>query len=308
MDKRFDIIIIGAGPAGMTAGIYAARAGLKVGMVESSAPGGKLIKTYEIGNWPGIKEISGVDLATQMFSHVSSLEVEYLYGDVTRIEDGDVKQVICADGTVFLADVVIVATGTVEKMLGLPKEEQLVGKGVSFCAVCDGNLFKNKVVTVIGGGNSALEESLYLTQFVKQLNIVIRRDVFRGDETVAEEVVNHPKINVIKKHIPVEIIDDNGILSQVVLEHVETKERMVLDTDGLFPYIGANPATKFIEHLDVLDQDGYVLVDESCQTKVPGIYAAGDVCQKNLRQIVTATSDGAIAAQSAFYYLKQKKS
>ena len=160
MDLQYDVIIIGAGPAGMTAAVYASRAGLKTAMLEKAAPGGKMIKTFEIQNWPGIKEINGADLAYQMFEHSTHFGAEYLYGDVEKIIDGPIKQVVCADGQIYTAPAVIIATGTRERLLGIPNEKELTGKGVSYCAVCDGSFFRDQPVTVIGGGNSALEESL----------------------------------------------------------------------------------------------------------------------------------------------------
>lgn len=306
MDTRFDLIIIGAGPAGMTASIYAARAGLKVAMLEYSAPGGKLIKTNEIANWPGEKMISGVDLAMQFFDHTSETGAEYLYGNVVNIEDGDYKRIVCEDGSVYKAKAVIIATGTVEKTLGLELEDKLTGFGVSYCAVCDGAFFKGKDVMVVGAGNSAIEESLYLAQFVNKVTIVMRRDVFRADQNVVDLVKANEKIEIIQHYVPVELKEENNKLSGVVIKSVNTNEEKLIEVSGIFPYIGANPATSFAGSLDILDSEGYIVVDKDQMTSVPGVFGAGDVCQKNLRQIVTATSDGAVAAQAAFYYIKQK--
>ncbi len=304
MDVQYDVIIIGGGPAGMTAAIYASRAGLKVAMLEKEAPGGKLIKTFEIQNYPSIKEMNGADLAYQMFEHSTHFGAEYLYGDVNRIEDGEVKKVISSDGNTYTAHTIIIATGTKERLLNIPNEKELTGKGVSYCAVCDGSFFKNQVVTVIGGGNSALEESLYLTQFASQVNIVIRRDVFRAEPIIQAKIENEPKINIIKKHLPVEILAKEGKVDAIVLEDVETKEITTIDTKAVFPYIGADPNTDFAKDLGITNEQGYILVDDHMETKVKGIYAAGDCIDKVLRQVVTACGDGAIAAQSAFHYIK----
>ncbi|MFV0479842.1 MAG: thioredoxin-disulfide reductase [Anaerorhabdus sp.] len=304
MDVQYDVIIIGGGPAGMTAAIYATRAGLKTAMMEKDAPGGKLVKTFKIENYPGIKEINGADLAYQMYDHTTSLGAEYLYGDVTKIENLDTfKKVICADGNEYTAKVIIIATGTQERLLGVPNEKELTGKGVSYCAVCDGSFFKDKVVTVIGGGNSALEESLYLTQFASKINLVIRRDVFRAEETIQEHVENHPKINIIRQHVPVEILEEGGFVSAIVLENVETKEKQTIETKGIFPYIGAYPITSSAEGLGITNTQGYIVVNEAMETTVSGIFAAGDCTDKQLRQVVTACGDGAIAAQKAFHYI-----
>jgi thioredoxin reductase (NADPH) len=303
MDKRYDVIVIGAGPAGMTAAIYAKRAGLDVAMLEYNAPGGKMVKTFEIENYPSFININGADLSYKMFEQTQALGAEYLYGDVVDLIDGDIKTIITEDGSEYKASVVIIATGTKERLLNIPGEEKFTSKGVSYCAVCDGAFFKDKTVVVIGGGNSALEESLYLAQFVKKLYVVIRRDVFRADELVQEKVMENPKIEIIKKHIPIEILGDDKV-NGIILENVDTKERVTLETDGIFPYIGADPNTSFVKDLGITDENGYILVNEEMETDIKGIYGAGDCNVKTLRQIVTATSDGAIAAQNAFHYIK----
>lgn len=200
MDNRYDVIIIGAGPAGMTAAIYAKRAGLNVAMLESMAPGGKMVKTYDIQNYPSYAEINGADLSLKMFDHTQSLGITYLYGDVIKVEDGDLKKIICADGNEYFSKAVIIATGTKERLMNIPGEEKYTSKGVSYCAVCDATFFIGKDVAVVGGGNSALEEALYLAERVNKLYIIIRRDVFRADVIVQKKVLEHPKIEVIKKH------------------------------------------------------------------------------------------------------------
>lgn len=304
MDLQYDVIIIGAGPAGMTAAVYASRAGLKTAMLEKMAPGGKMVKTYEIANWPGITEINGADLAFKMFEHSTHFGAEYLYGDVVEIQDGLLKEVICADGTHYQAKTVIIATGTQERLLNIPGEKEYAGRGVSYCAVCDGSFFKDKTVTVIGGGNSALEESLYLTQFASKVNIVIRRDVFRAEPIIQKQIEENEKIFIIKKHIPKEILGTDGKVSGIVIENVDTHESSTLETSAVFPYVGADPCTDFVKTLPILDERGYVVVNENMETSVSGIYGAGDVVVKNLRQVVTAASDGAIAAQRAFHFIK----
>lgn len=304
MERRYDLIIIGAGPAGMSAAIYGSRAGLKTAMLEEGAPGGKLIKTAEIQNWPGIKQESGADLAYEMFEHSTNFGAEYLYGSVIKIEDGEWKKITCDDGTVYEAKSVIVATGTKERMLNIPGEEANVGRGVSYCAVCDGAFFKEKPVAVIGGGNSALEEAQYLTQFASKVYIVIRRDVFRADAIIQASVEANDKIEVVRSSVPVAVHDDGTRVTSLVIKNVNTGETSELAVSGIFPYIGLDPATSFLEGLDVLDEHGYILTDDNCETKVKGIYGAGDVIVKKLRQVVTAANDGAIAAQHAFHQIK----
>lgn len=305
MDLQYDVIIIGAGPAGMTAAVYASRAGLKTAMLEKAAPGGKMIKTFEIQNWPGIKEINGAELAYQMFEHSTHFGAEYLYGDVEKIIDGPIKQVVCADGQIYTAPAVIIATGTRERLLGIPNEKELTGKGVSYCAVCDGCFFRDQPVTVIGGGNSALEESLYLTQFASEVHIVIRRDVFRAEPIIQQAIEQNPKIDIIRSHVPVEILEQEGKVGGIVLKNVHNGQLRKLETKAVFPYIGADPCTEFAQDLGILDERGYIRVNNNMETARAGIYGVGDVTAKTLRQVVTAANDGAIAAQQAFHQIKQ---
>ena len=305
MDAQYDVVILGAGPAGMSAAVYASRAGLKTAMLEKRAPGGKLVKTNEISNYPGFVTSGGPELALKMFEHSTAFGAEYLYGDVTKLNDlGEIKEIELMDGSTVTAKAVIIATGRDEKLLNVPGEQRYTGQGVSYCAVCDGAFFKDEEVAVIGGGNSALEEAMYLTQFAKKVYIVIRRDVFRADEIVQQQLAENDKIEVIRKHVPVEVTGENGKVCGIVLKNVETEEKMTLNVKAVFPYIGQDPGTSFVSHLDILDTQRYILTDEHMATKVPGVYAAGDVVAKTLRQVVTATSDGAIAAQSVFHYLK----
>lgn len=305
MDIQFDVIIIGSGPGGMTAGLYASRGGLSVALLEAEAPGGKMVKTDLICNYPGMDNINGADLAIKMFDHATHYGAQYMYGNVTAIKDkGDYKEVYCEDGNVYTARVVIAATGTKEKTLGLAGEETLTGRGLSYCAVCDGAFFKDKIVTVIGGGNSALEESTYLTQFASQVNLIIRRDVFRGDDKAVQDVLKNKKINVIRKHVPKEFVLTDKKISGLVIENVDTHELTTIETQGLFPYIGANPVTAYLNDLGVLNEEGYIIVDKNCETKIKGLYGIGDALDKTLRQIVTATADGAIAAQHCVPYIQ----
>lgn len=307
MDTQYDLIIVGAGPAGLTAGVYAPRAGLKTAILEPEAPGGKLVKTYEIANWPGQKLVSGYQLALDMFEHATETGVEYLYGRVSKINKvNDLFHIECEDKAIYISKTIIVASGTVEKQLGLEGDDTLVGKGLSFCAVCDGAFYRNQSVTVIGGGNSACEESLYLTKFASIVNLVVRRDVFRADPHIQNQVLNHPKINVIWLHSPLAYVVENGIIVGIEIVNNVNKEKQIIPTKAVFPYIGSTPATSFVQHLGICDNDGYLVVDENMKTKLPGLFGAGDVCAKFLRQIVTAASDGAIAAQQVFHYINSK--
>lgn len=309
MTKKYDFLIIGAGPAGMTAAIYASRAGLKTAMIESGAPGGKLLKTNEISNWPGITSEPGSQLAMDMFQHSTSFGAVYEYGKVVEIKADSLdptseKQVLCEDGTIFQAPAVLVATGTRERLMNIPGEAQNIGRGISYCAVCDGAIFRDQEVAVIGGGNAALEEAVYLTNFASKVSILMRREVFRADQIAIDAAKANPKIEIIQNVIPTEILDDGKHVNGLKIMDVKTKEEQTLSVSGIFPYIGADPVTGFLKSLDVLDQQGYMVVNSSMETKVPLLYGAGDVCQKGLRQVVTAVNDGAIAAQDAFHKLK----
>ena len=274
-------------------------------MLDLGAPGGKLNKTSEIANWPGILSGSGMDLANAMFEHATAFGSEYIYGNVVKVVDGEThKTVICEDGETYRAKAVIVASGTKERTLNIPGEEANVGRGVSYCAVCDGAFFKNREVAVIGGGNAALEEAEYLTQFADKVYIVIRRDVFRADQIVQDRIITNSKIDIIRRHVPRRIDDDGTRVTGIVIADVNTQTETTLNVQGIFPYIGQDPATDFLADLDVLDEHGYIKVDANCETTCHGIYGAGDVIVKPLRQVVTAVNDGAIAAQHAFHQVR----
>lgn len=292
-----DVIIIGAGPAGLSACLYASRAGLEVLMLEAGAPGGKLNVSAEIENWPGQRKMAGPELAYQMYEHALAFGAKQVYGDVTNIVDhGEYKEVITTDAT-YQAKAVLIATGTKERKMGLEKEEELTGRGVSYCAVCDGPFFKDEEVAVIGGGNSALEEAVYLTKFASKVHLIVRRDVFRADKIIQDHVNSNDKIVVHFLRKPHHIIEGENKVQGLALEDSKTGAIEEIAVKAIFPFVGLDPISEFVKDLNITDEFGYIETDEMMKTSVPGIYAAGDVRKKVLRQVVTATNDGAIAGQ-----------
>lgn len=296
--EKYDVIIIGAGPAGLTAAIYASRANLTVLIIEAEVNGGKLSKTYEIENYPGIKKIGGLELANQLTEHAQNFGARLISGSVDSITDnGSDKTVKLKNGEEYEGKYVIVATGTKERTLDLPEADRFTGRGISYCAVCDGFFYRKKKVVIIGGGNSALEESLYLASLAEKVTIVIRRDVFRAEASIVEKVRNSENIEIITKHVPEALIIEDDRITGISLKDVDTGEIMNVECSGIFPYIGADPCTSFLDP-SILDQNGYIIVNSDMSTAIDGLYAAGDCTSKALRQVVTACNDGAIAANS----------
>lgn len=307
MEKIYDLIIIGGGPAGLTAALYASRSGLSTLILEQGAPGGKLMVTAEIENWPGTKKAKGFELAQEMEEHALAFGAELKWGIVSKIEDAHeaIKKVHTMDGPIQ-GRAILLATGSLERKLGIPGEQEYTGRGVSYCAVCDGAFYRDKRLHVIGGGNTAYEEGNYLTDFATTVDIFMRRDVARGDQINLDRVMNNPKMTVHVNKKPVEIIgNDEGVTGVLYADSI-TGEETLYETDGVFPFIGVDPVSQLYSDPEwgILDEQGYVLTDENMATKVPGLYAAGDVRQKSLRQVVTATGDGATAAQAIVQYLR----
>lgn len=304
-EKHYDLIIIGGGAAGLTAAIYARRAGLKTLVLESYAPGGKLIKTFELENWPGIKSVNGSQLAFDIYEQAMALGTAYLYEKVNDLKlQGKDKIVCCESGQSFAAPAVIIATGTVERMLNIPNEEEMIGHGVSLCAVCDAAFYRNKSVIVVGAGNAAFEESLYLAEFASDITILARSDRYVAEQITQDKVAANPKIRVFPWRIAQEILVEDGKVAGMRVLNKETGEEEIFKASGVFPYIGADPVTDFVKDLGITNENGYLEVAPDMSTQLDGIYGAGDVCAKVLRQVVTATNDGAIAAQSVIKYLR----
>lgn len=304
-NNTYDVIIIGAGPAGMTAAVYTSRANLKTLMLERGIPGGQMANTEEIENYPGFDHILGPDLSNKMFEHAKKFGAEYAYGDVKEIIDGEEYKTIIAGSKEYKARAIIITTGAEYKKMGIPGESELGGRGVSYCAVCDGAFFKQKNLVVVGGGDSAVEEGVYLTRFADKVTIVHRRDELRAQKILQDRAFANDKIDFIWSHTVKEINDENGKVGSVTLVSTKDGSEQEFKADGVFIYIGMLPLTKPFANLGILNDEGYVVTNEKMETAVPGIYAAGDVREKMLRQVVTATGDGSIAAQAVQHYIEE---
>ena len=301
----YDTIIIGAGPAGMTAALYAARSNLKVALLERGIPGGQMNNTADIENYPGYANISGPELAEKMFEPLENLGVEHLFGLVEKIEDrGDFKEVITEDER-FEAKTVIIASGANHRHLGVPGEEDYNSRGVSYCAVCDGAFFRDEDLLVVGGGDSAVEEAIFLTRFAKSVTIVHRRDELRAQKVLQDRAFANEKIRFVWDSVVESIHGDERKVTGVTFKNVKTGEISQAEFGGIFIYVGLDPVSEFAADLGITDEAGWILTDHQMKTSVAGIYAVGDVRQKDLRQITTAVGDGAIASQEAYKYLTE---
>jgi len=306
-EKIYDVIIIGAGPAGMTAAVYTSRANLSTLMMERGVPGGQMAKTEEIENYPGFDSILGPDLSNKMFDHAKKFGAEYAYGDIKEIVDGKEYKTVIAGKKEYKARAIIITTGAEYKKIGVPGEQELGGRGVSYCAVCDGAFFRDKELVVIGGGDSAVEEGVYLTRFASKVTIVHRRDELRAQKILQDRAFANEKISFIWNTTLKQINGTDGKVSGVTLVNTQNGEESDFKTDGVFIYIGMLPLTKPFANLGITNENGYIETNDVMETKVPGIFAAGDVREKTLRQVVTATGDGSIAAQAVQHYVEELK-
>ncbi|MFA5076939.1 MAG: thioredoxin-disulfide reductase [Candidatus Micrarchaeia archaeon] len=299
----YDLIIIGGGPAGLTAALYASRSGLKTLVLEKGALGGQVASTAVIENYPGFESLSGPQLTELMASHAKKFGAEIMeFTDVLGIElEGPVKKIQTSNGT-FEARTVIIASGSKEKKLGIPGEEELKGKGVSYCATCDAPFFKNKDILVIGGGNSALEEANYLAKFANSVTIMHRRSEFRAEKAVQDKVKSNPKIKFLLDSVAEAITGTKSVESMKV-RNVKTNSLSEIKTQGVFVYVGWIPNTEFLKGALNLDKYGFIVVDEEQRTNVPGVFAAGDVTNSRVKQVTTATGDGTVSAVSATKFL-----
>lgn len=304
-EKIYDVIIAGAGPAGMTAAVYTSRANLSTLMLERGIPGGQMANTEEVENYPGFDHILGPDLSTKMFEHAKKFGAEYAYGDIKEVIDNGDYKTVKAGSKEFKARAVIITAGAEYKKIGVPGEKELGGRGVSYCAVCDGAFFKGKELVVIGGGDSAVEEGVYLTRFATKVTVVHRREELRAQKILQDRAFANEKIDFIWNSTIKQINDKDGKVGSVTLVSTENGEETEFKTDGVFIYIGMIPLSKPFASLGITNENGYIETNDLMETKVPGIFAAGDIREKTLRQIVTATGDGSIAAQSAQHFIEE---
>ena len=297
---NYDVLIIGGGPSGLTAGIYAVRAGLSVAIVEKQFAGGQIANTESVENYPALLNVSGFELATKMLEHAEKLGVKIIYDNVVNCKfDNNGKLVELESGNEINAKTVILCAGATPRKLGLQNEDKFVGRGISYCATCDGAFYKDKIVAVVGGGNTAVSDCLYLAKFAKQVHLIHRRDKLRASKADTEKLINSG-VNIIYNSVVSEIVGDNKI-SHIKLQNVENKEINEMQVDGVFVAIGQIPSNIWPQI--ARDEYGYILADEDMKTNIDGVFVAGDVRQKKVRQVVTAVSDGAIAAEMANEYI-----
>ena len=300
----FDIIIVGAGPAGLTAAIYGRRASKSVLVLEAKAWGGQIINTPDIENYPVVAHISGFDFANQLYEQAKALGAEIVLDKVVELRDlGDRKEVVTPRQT-YEARTVILATGSENRKLGVEGEDRLVGRGVSYCATCDGNFFRKKTVAVVGGGNTALEDALYLADLAEKVYLIHRRDQFRGEETTVAKLKQRENVEMIYNAIVTKLLYEKRLTGIEVTDKLDGSVR-TLALQGLFVAVGRIPENENFRSLVELDPSGYAVADESCRTRTPGVFVAGDNRTKAVRQLVTAASDGAVAATEAVKYLNQ---
>lgn len=304
--KRYDAVVIGGGPAGITAALYLARSDVTVAMVEKLSPGGQMLMTHLIENYPGFPDaIEGWKLADLMAAHLAHYTVEKIGDEVTAIESAGGLHHLTVGGETIEAKVIILCTGARYKRVGIPGEKELLGRGVSYCALCDGNFFRGQTVAVIGGGNSALEESLYLARLVKKLYLIHRRDDFRGQKCYQDRCFTNSAIEVLRSTV-VRAITGGESVTGIDVECVKTGQGRHIDVDGVFVFVGFEPQGTFYPSDLARDAQGFILTDQDMRTNVEGIFAAGDIRSKSCRQVATAVGDGASAAHAAYAYLTSR--
>lgn len=302
------VVIIGSGPAGLTAALYAARANLEPLVIRGLQPGGLIATTNEVENYPGfVESIGGFELADNMEKQAARFGARYMEALVEKVDLSERPFKLYTDGgEVLTADALIISTGASPRKLGVPGEEKLANRGVSYCATCDGFFFRNKKVVVVGGGNSALDEGLFLTRYVSELMVVHRRDALRADPVLQERAFENEKVKFVWDSVVEEVVGDDKVTG-VRVRNVKTGEISTLDADGVFPYIGHIPNTWLFENQLELDENGYIVADARTRTRIPGVFAAGDVVDHVYRQAITAAGEGCKAAMEAVWFLSEQE-
>lgn len=302
----YDVIIIGSGPAGLTAAIYAKRAELSLIIIEKAGlSGGQIINTYEVDNYPGTPGISGFDLSIKFREHADKLDATFVTGEVTDFQlDGEIKVITMDDNIQYKAKSVIIATGGAPRHLNAEGEEKLSGMGVSYCATCDGAFFKNKTVAVVGGGDVAVEDAIFLARICKHVYVIHRRDQFRAAKSISSRLMSLENVTILWDSV-IERINGEDKVDSIDVKNVKTSDKNTYEVAGVFIAVGYLPNSETYKKVVATDESGYILAGENCETNIPGIYAAGDVRTKDLRQIITAASDGANAITAVEKYLNQ---
>lgn len=304
-EKQYDIVIVGGGPGGLTAGLYGARAERKTVVIEKFMLGGQIANTAEVEDYPGFDMISGAELAQKMADHARKFGLEIVTDEVKEVYvDGDSRVVECTSGNVYRAKTVILSTGGAPNKLGVPGEEEYTGRGVSYCAICDGAFFKDQVIAVVGGGDAACEEGIFLTKFGSRVYIIHRRDQLRAAKIIQSRTLKNDKIEVIWDTIVESINGDGQKVSDLTLKNVKTGEKRTLKVGAVFPFLGFRPNSNVVREALRKDQGGYILTDEKMETSIKGIYAVGDVRHQLVRQITNAVGDGTTAAMAAEKYME----
>ncbi len=307
-ENRYDVIIVGGGPAGLTAGIYSMRAGLKALLFEKGLLGGQVANPKIVDNYPGVESVTGFELAEKLTSHAKSFNLAVMQEEIESVSTGNGAHIVrTAGGELFESITLILAPGGTAKKLNIPGETEYFGSGVSYCGVCDGFFFRDKTVCVVGGGDNAAEEALHLARLARKVYLIHRRDELRANRVLQQQMRNEPGIEIIWNSVVREIKGMAGAVSAAVVENLRTGETRDIAADGIFIRIGFFPNNKLIPPAVVINDEGYALTDEKCETSVPGIFAVGDLRQKYANQIVVAAADGCIAALAAAHYVELHK-
>ena len=304
--KIYDLVIIGSGPAGMSAAIYAQRAMLDFVMIEKEyMPGGQVVQTYEVDNYPGIPKTNGMDLGLKFSEHAKELGAKSITAEVKEIyADEEIKEIMLKNGDTLKTRTIILATGAVHQTLGIEGEEKLKGMGVSYCATCDGAFFRKRTVAVVGGGDVAVEDAIFLAGLCSKVYLIHRRDSLRAADSLQKKLMSMENVEILW-NCEVKEIQGEDMVEKILVYHNQDDSQSVLEVNGVFIAVGIQPNTELYQGLVEMDERGYVLADESCKTSADGIYAAGDIRKKALRQIITAVADGANAVTSAQNYLNK---